>query len=664
MNRSERLHPEQETKKIPELNMEEWLSAVSKRVDGILQNHEQAIINLSGASASGKGYSAEKLKASLENQGKRVLLFSTDDFYKGISAMMCEEVSQRFPGCNVNFNDLAKYVRGVTEHTEFSDKFSDDTLGEIDSYLRENHCNINPGQLCTAFQEEFGEIDFDNPKAVDLNKVNEILKTLTQDPSQETTLSNYSMVTGENSPGASVKGEDFDVILVEGLYSLNDQTLDGIPETQQVKTFIESDLKTLLMRRCRRDIIGKRVSMPPETTLFITLEVVIPAYLRHILPDKEKADLILKSEFTPEESSDTKDLDVQDKIRISEQQATEIRERLGGLQRQSEQEDWYFSNSSIMENQDHLIRLRTSDGHLESLVHKSTLEKRSDGKLIRPTEKYLEEKDFGSIYDNPSDLETAFRKAGFRLAAKMHKVRSSYDYGPLQVVIDDVDGLGTYLELRSNNQRDLSDEIDRFKAEFNITSPSSGPYIDEYLKMKEKENSESEKKYILSHLPDGLSSPYLINQYYLNLNRESQKMIEQYFPTENIDWGNISEARLRRKSRGNSDEFFLTLKSPGTERRGEFECPIEINAFEEFMAFYSGKSLQKIRSTIQLDEDKLLEVDQYLGSLQGLIIGEVEFDSDTDPQIDISKLIEEKTGIVPHDVTDDPQYKNFILSEQ
>ena len=82
------------------------------------------------------------------------------------------------------------------------------------------------------------------------------------------------------------------------------------------------------------------------------------------------------------------------------------------------------------------------------------------------------------------------------------------------------------------------------------------------------------------------------------------------------------------------------------------------------MTFYSGKSLQKIRSTIQLDQDKLLEVDQYLGSLQGLIVGEVEFDPDTNPQTDISKLIEEKIGIIPHDVTDDPRYKNFILSEQ
>lgn len=664
MNRSEGLHPEKETKKIPELDLEEWLNAVGNRVNNILQNYEQAIINLSGASASGKGYSAEKLKSSLESQGKRVLLFSTDDFYKGISVMMCDEVSQRFPSCNVNFNDLAKYVKGIIEHTNFADKFSDDVLTKIDSYLRENHCDINPEQLCTAFQEEFGRIDFDNPKAIDLDKVNKILKTLTQDPSKETTLYNYSMVTGENTPGAIVKGEDFDVILVEGLYSLNNQTLEGISETQQVKTFIESDLKTLLMRRCRRDIIGKRVSMPPETTLFITLEVVIPAYVEHILPDKDKADLILKSEFTPTESTDTKDLDVQDKIRISKQQAVEIREKLGKLQSQAEQEDWYFSNSSIKENQDHLIRLRTSDGHLESLVHKSTLEKRSDGKLIRPTEKYLQEDDFGGIYNEPSELETAFRKAGFRLAAKMHKIRFSYDYGPLQVVIDEVDGLGTYLELRSNNQRELSDEIDKFKAEFNITNSSSGPYIDEYLKMKEKENSEYEKKYLLSHLPEGLSSPYLINQYYLNLNSESQKMIEEYFPTENIDWDNISEARLRRKSNGNTDEFFLTLKSPGGESRGEYECPIEINTFEEFMTFYSGKSLQKIRSTIQLDQDKLLEVDQYLGSLQGLIVGEVEFDPDADPQTDISKLIEEKTGIVPRDVTDDPKYKNFILSEQ
>ncbi len=54
--------------------------------------NDKKIILIAGASSSGKTFMAEKLKDYLSQKGKRVLQFSCDMYYKGISRIITEKL--------------------------------------------------------------------------------------------------------------------------------------------------------------------------------------------------------------------------------------------------------------------------------------------------------------------------------------------------------------------------------------------------------------------------------------------------------------------------------------------------------------------------------------------------------------------------------------------
>lgn len=87
--------------------------------------------------------------------------------------------------------------------------------------------------------------------------------------------------------------------------------------------------------------------------------------------------------------------------------------------------------------------------------------------------------------------------------------------------------------------------------------------------------------------------------------------------------------------------------------RAEFEYGIPVGDARQLLKICEGQIIEKIRHTVFYKGLKW-EVDEFLGDNKGLVIAEVELDSEDQ--------IFEKPQWVGRDVTDDPRYFNSSLA--
>ncbi len=102
-------------------------------------------------------------------------------------------------------------------------------------------------------------------------------------------------------------------------------------------------------------------------------------------------------------------------------------------------------------------------------------------------------------------------------------------------------------------------------------------------------------------------------------------------------------------------QAFLTIKSKNSGiSRQEFEYPIPTNEAEELLLLCETPALEKIRYQVNY-QDRTWEVDEFHGENQGLIVAEIELQTETEefclpPWLD-------------REVSNDPRYFNSQLSK-
>jgi len=111
------------------------------------------------------------------------------------------------------------------------------------------------------------------------------------------------------------------------------------------------------------------------------------------------------------------------------------------------------------------------------------------------------------------------------------------------------------------------------------------------------------------------------------------------------------EVRVRKKG----GRCYHTVKSGSGLVRKESEKEISESEFIEQWPGTQGKRVQKVRYEIEYDEH-IIELDIYSGNLAGLVVAEVEFESE-----------EDSTHFEPpewfgEEVTHDERYKNKSLA--
>jgi CYTH domain-containing protein len=147
---------------------------------------------------------------------------------------------------------------------------------------------------------------------------------------------------------------------------------------------------------------------------------------------------------------------------------------------------------------------------------------------------------------------------------------------------------------------------------------------------------EVERKWIVEKVPqEALSAPFTeIDQGYLTVGSGG------------------AETRVRRRD----DDFTLTVKSGSGLSRAEHETEISREQFEALWPATEGSRIRKRRHTLPASGGLEIELDVYGGSLEGLIVAEVEFG---DPWAAESFEVPIWFG---REVTDDSAYKNQRLA--
>lgn len=144
---------------------------------------------------------------------------------------------------------------------------------------------------------------------------------------------------------------------------------------------------------------------------------------------------------------------------------------------------------------------------------------------------------------------------------------------------------------------------------------------------------EIERKFLVKTLPETLKK------------YKSEKISQGYLVAlEDI------EVRIRKKS----NEFYLTVKSGGDLKRKETEVELQEEQFNTLWPLTEYKRIEKKRYYIPY-KNHTIELDIYTGLLKGLIVAEVEFQSEVESeQFNTPNWFGEE-------ITADKRYKNKNL---
>lgn len=146
---------------------------------------------------------------------------------------------------------------------------------------------------------------------------------------------------------------------------------------------------------------------------------------------------------------------------------------------------------------------------------------------------------------------------------------------------------------------------------------------------------EIERKYLVKTIPDDLSA-------------YKCKQIEQgYLCTSPV-------VRIRRSN----DNYILTYKGSGLMMREEYNLPLTKEAYDHLKPKADGIIISKKRYLIPLTDRLTIELDIFEGELSGLVLAEVEFESEEEAN---SFLPPEWFG---EDVTFSSAYHNSTLSKK
>ncbi len=129
-------------------------------------------------------------------------------------------------------------------------------------------------------------------------------------------------------------------------------------------------------------------------------------------------------------------------------------------------------------------------------------------------------------------------------------------------------------------------------------------------------------------------------------------------PSTRIEQGYLAiaddgtEVRVRRRAGATT----LTVKGGSGRSRSEEEIAIDAERFARLWPLTEGRRLEKTRHLIPMGADLTIELDVYSGALTGLMVAEVEFDSE-----DAADAFEPPEWFGP-EVTDDARFKNQKLA--
>ena len=144
---------------------------------------------------------------------------------------------------------------------------------------------------------------------------------------------------------------------------------------------------------------------------------------------------------------------------------------------------------------------------------------------------------------------------------------------------------------------------------------------------------------------------FLVPEAPADLDRHPSTAIEQGYLAIADDG---TEVRIRRRD----GSATLTVKGAGGRSRVEEELEIDEERFERLWPLTDGRRIEKTRYEIPADDGLTIELDVYGGALAGLVVAEIEFDSEATADAFSA------SDWLGREVTDDERYKNQRLASE
>ncbi|MDR1116521.1 MAG: CYTH domain-containing protein [Tannerella sp.] len=138
----------------------------------------------------------------------------------------------------------------------------------------------------------------------------------------------------------------------------------------------------------------------------------------------------------------------------------------------------------------------------------------------------------------------------------------------------------------------------------------------------------------------------------------SNAFVNEAFDAKRIVQGYIcADAERSVRVRICGEKSFLTIKSASNERgwsRYEFDHPIAPDEAGELMKLCLPGRIDKVRYYVQAGDSHTWEVDVFHGENEGLVVAEIELESEDDAF--------ELPSWIGEEVSGDPRYYNSMLA--
>jgi adenylate cyclase, class 2 len=149
---------------------------------------------------------------------------------------------------------------------------------------------------------------------------------------------------------------------------------------------------------------------------------------------------------------------------------------------QSLEDDTYYNHPSRDFRETHeALRVRASDNAGSCITYK--------GPVLpgRAKSRFEAESDI----EDPAVLQKILTELGFRYGGRVKKIRRFYDYKGATVTLDQVDGVGAYIEIEKigENKVPLEEEVLQLAKELRISSFEKRSYLE--LVLQSEQNSSS-----------------------------------------------------------------------------------------------------------------------------------------------------------------------------
>ncbi len=439
--------------------MKNWMQSLKKEVD-----NDKKLILVGGASSSGKSYNSQCLANYLSND-HRVLMISADNYYKGVAKISVEKtcLKDKFAKYQKDVDIISALLKKITLIYPLQDKLKGNQRKEFNLAISPYVSKEDKEEFIDEIAYQLENMNFDEPFAIDFSLLSNQIKDLLN--KKMVALPQYSFHTSEIDAQTEVNGNDYDILIVEGLYALREELLSQLNGISYVTSAIVCDPNTLLSRKLHRDILEKRSKLSEEMILLSFLDIIMPAYDDYILPTLQNAKYILNTSITEKEVSNKVE-DKQIKFQTNKE-IYKLLKSIGAVKKNvCKQKDFYLENKTDKNPYNLSISLRESDGIVSNLQFKFL-----ESIYSRQTENYSL-KSF-SIKNRQSDnLLNSFAHAGFNVSDIIDKTRTIYEIDGKTIKLDEIENLGLFLELDNENIYLLN----KYKNQLNLNEPVEKSY--------------------------------------------------------------------------------------------------------------------------------------------------------------------------------------------